>query len=683
MIQVRAIRLRSYTKDKTFGVDADFSSGLNVVWADNSSGKSTLMQSLLYALGFERSLGTSLDVPLPFAMREEIREKVHDELIPVLQSYVAVTFEDLRGELFSIKREVVGETDRRLVQTWRGGLDAERDGKDKQDFFLHDPGSAQNASGFHVFLAKKLGWSIPQVTKFDGSEAPLYLEAMFPLFFVEQKRGWSVTQGPFPTMFRIQDLNRRVMEFVLDLDVGKTRRQLAELRRTRNKIENDWKERRREVLRDGPSTVKVEGIPLLPSPEFAEDGILGVNVFHNGEWVSIEAAENLIDREIQEIETKELSPVSEVSDALQAQLEILEVKLGDKLAELSIANNDYKISISERNTLSARIFALKEDLVQNQDSLKLKKFGSVLGESVSYETCPTCHQGLEHELLPDARTSAMGLEENVVFIKSQLKLYEALLANAEVDLRSAVTLMKSLREEIEAVRSSIRAVKADLVRPGSTLSRADLERAVRLGAKLASWKQQEESVAEELDQFKKLASLWVEVKGQLAGLGAAELSGPDRKKHLALQTTTQSLLKEFNFTTFEPQEIKISDTDFRPQVLRRADDGELVEREIGFEVSASDGIRLKWAYYLSILIVCRDLGGNHIGFLVFDEPGQQQMKEVDLSKMLQWVAKNVSDKMQVNISTSENRDRVRSALGGSFATLREFEGYVLKPISST
>lgn len=121
MIQVKSIRLRSYTKDKTFGVDADFSSGLNVVWADNSSGKSTLMQSLLYALGFERSLGSSLDVPLPFAMREEIREKVHDELLPVLQSYVAVTFEDLGGEHFSIKREVVGETDRRLVQTWRGG----------------------------------------------------------------------------------------------------------------------------------------------------------------------------------------------------------------------------------------------------------------------------------------------------------------------------------------------------------------------------------------------------------------------------------------------------------------------------------------------------------------------------------------------------------------------------------
>jgi len=68
--------------------------------------------------------------------------------------------------------------------------------------------------------------------------------------------------------------------------------------------------------------------------------------------------------------------------------------------------------------------------------------------------------------------------------------------------------------------------------------------------------------------------------------------------------------------------------------------------------------------------------------LIFDEPGQQQMKEVDLSAMLQWVARNVSDRMQVNISTSEQRDRVRSALDGSVATLREFEGYVLKPISS-
>src|SRR4051812_36469015 len=73
-----------------------------------------------------------------------------------------------------------------------------------------------------------MGWDLPQVPRFDGNEGPLYLEAVFPMFFVEQKRGWSATQGPFPTFLRIQDIARRVMEFLLDLEAGRIRRERAE-----------------------------------------------------------------------------------------------------------------------------------------------------------------------------------------------------------------------------------------------------------------------------------------------------------------------------------------------------------------------------------------------------------------------------------------------------------------------
>jgi hypothetical protein len=80
------------------------------------------------------------------------------------------------------------------------------------------------------------------------------------------------------------------------------------------------------------------------------------------------------------------------------------------------------------------------------------------------------------------------------------------------------------------------------------------------------------------------------------------------------------------------------------------------------------------------LAVCEEFDGNHIGFLVFDEPGQQQMKDVDLSTLLSWVANNIESPLQVIISTSEDRYRVREALKGSEASLREFDNYVLQPI---
>ena len=44
------------TSSGPFGADIPFSTGLNVLWADNTKGKSTSLQGLLYALGLERML---------------------------------------------------------------------------------------------------------------------------------------------------------------------------------------------------------------------------------------------------------------------------------------------------------------------------------------------------------------------------------------------------------------------------------------------------------------------------------------------------------------------------------------------------------------------------------------------------------------------------------------------------
>ena len=62
---------------------------------------------------------------------------------------------------------------------------------ERRDFFLHDAGAAVREQGFHSYLAEFLGLELPVVPRFNGAECPLYLETVWPLFFVEQKRGWS------------------------------------------------------------------------------------------------------------------------------------------------------------------------------------------------------------------------------------------------------------------------------------------------------------------------------------------------------------------------------------------------------------------------------------------------------------------------------------------------------------
>ncbi len=246
MIRLRHLRLRSFTASRAFGADIPFKAGLNIIQAPNTSGKSTCLQAIIYALGLERSLGPQLTIPLPYAMREQIHETKDAPYELVLQSYVELEIQNAFGEIRVLRRDIVGGKNTKLIQTWQEPLLTRGNTAGEQrDYFVIDAGSATHESGFHAFLASFLGWELPIVARYDGTECPLYLEAIFPMLFVEQKRGWSAIQGPFPTYFRIQDVARRVMEFLLDLETARNRRKRAELRGAISDLISRWSSARK------------------------------------------------------------------------------------------------------------------------------------------------------------------------------------------------------------------------------------------------------------------------------------------------------------------------------------------------------------------------------------------------------------------------------------------------------
>lgn len=67
-LRLRHLRLRATTSNGLYGADIGFGPGLTVIWADNTKGKSTCMQGMLYALGMERMLSPRREIPLPHAM---------------------------------------------------------------------------------------------------------------------------------------------------------------------------------------------------------------------------------------------------------------------------------------------------------------------------------------------------------------------------------------------------------------------------------------------------------------------------------------------------------------------------------------------------------------------------------------------------------------------------------------
>jgi len=684
MIQICSLKLRSITSDNVFGVDLEFSSGLNIVQADNTSGKSTCLQAIIYVLGLERSLSANLAVPLPFAMRERIQVSKTANYEAVLQSYVEIVVSNRQGRKLKVRRSIVGDTDQKLISTWLSVSDAESDTKWEQqkDYFVLDPGSATRESGFHFFLSGFIGWKLPIVPRFDGAECPLYIETLFPMFFVEQKRGWSTVQGPLPTHFRIQDIHRRVMEFILNLDAGKIRRERAEINKRIGLLESDWNEKRRLLERGGADLVRFVGVPKTPTAEFSHQAAISLEVFLDGEWVALSLAQEEIQKEIDQLNDVELLTTEEAEISIQEALTAAQAKNDELSAIFEVARTEFRTTLEENRALKKRLEVLEIDLKRHQDTKKLLALGSEVSSAVSFENCPTCHQHLDQELLPPSSSGAMALDENIAFIKSQQIMYKSALSATEERLAELRLRGRSIEVEYKDAQSELRSLKRALVRPASSISRTTIEKSVRLQTRLVQWMGLQEHADGLVDELVVLAREWAKLSARLKELRSGDdFSVEDRNKILCLQTLVQRHLETFDFHSFPPIEISLARDNFRPQVLVHDDDtGGEIEKDIGFEASASDGIRLKWSYYLSLLELDETYATNHAGLVLFDEPGQQATDPVNLTSLFQVSARNSSKNHQVIIATSEKVPAIRAGLGDLPYSLMTFSGYILQPI---
>ncbi|MEJ7935727.1 AAA family ATPase [Sphingobium sp. AN558] len=679
MIQLRHLRLRSFTATRAFGADIPFEAGLNVVQAPNTSGKSTCLQAIIYALGLERSLGPQLTVPLPYAMREQIHQFKEDPYDLVLQSYVELEIANAQGEIVVLHRDVVGDKSTKLIQTWNGpSLSSEIPRGEQRDYFVLDGGSATNESGFHAFLAQFLDWDLPIVARYDGTECPLYLEAIFPMLFVEQKRGWSSIQGPFPTFLRIQDVARRVMEFLLDLETAKNRRRRAELRAAISELLGRWSDRRKGMEEAAARVGRIRGLAVQPSAEFAAAPTLDLQLYYQGEWTRLADVLQIATGRVAELEASQVETVEQAAPDIQARVTDLRSQLDALSAILEAVRGEYGAETQDNAALEERVAALETDLKRNQDAQKLQRLGSELGRAASEHVCPTCHQGVSNELLPTVDSVGMALDENIAFVKSQLELYRSALLNSRERLQEIAARYRGSERDLQDKQQQLRVLRQELTRPSASPSRAAIEEIVRLQAFIDRLESIDELANSLLDELREIASEWALATSNLRQLPADELTVADKRKIEHLQTAIRRHLERYGFRSFQPGEISLSYDNFRPLVLRN-DKGETVEKEINFEMSASDAIRLKWAYYLSCMELMRDFSVNHPGLAIFDEPGQQEVESSSLFEFLRSASQSAQNGQQVLVSTSETYEAVSATLGDS-ANIVSFPGFILQPI---
>lgn len=653
-LTIRALRLTVETAGGVMGNELRFGPGLNLIRADNSSGKTTALMGIVYALGLEGMLSPSHRVPLAHAMTDRL--DVNGATQRVVSSSVALEIENGEGQIITVSRAVIDpRISGSLITVHDGPAITSPDGYPASDYFVRVRGGAQNEAGFHRFLAEFLGLMLPKVTRVDGSEIPLYLEVIFPYFFVEQKHGWSSIQARLPTYLGIRDVHRRSAEFVLGLGALDRARARQRLKSNMIELETDWQ----TTCKSASDLARLSQVVLVGAGVRISNGVSDSefvpSVVVGDKWLELGAATEMFQAQLA-AESTSPATVGDASAAIAERLARLEVELRQILAvAATIAEEREELELQDRQ-LSVRLEALDEDLLRHQDSDTLRRLGSEHAEALLADhVCPTCHQELADGA--DISTHTMSTAENIDFIKRQLSTFKASQSDLRRVLAAIITRQTTLVSDANEVRQEIRAARDALTSASATPSAADVARRLNLESRIADLQARAQEFTTLRSNLIHLSERWREQKTLLGALGTDDLSAEDDRRLDALQDSVREQLAAYGFDSLRPNEIEIDKGSYRP-----THEG----FDLGFDLSASDMIRVIWAYLFAMLNVGRMAeGANHLGLLVFDEPKQQDTARESYRGLLAHAATAGSAGSQVIFATSEPLDSLKELLGSA------------------
>lgn len=671
-IKFERLHLDVVTVDGRYGAKLRFESGLNILHAENSMGKSTCIQSIIYALGLERMLGPRAMIPLPPAMTTLLEDA--DGEHAVLQSDVWLEISNKNGDVITIRRGVKGTRDYRLVTVWEGPLlqNVEKT-LPSRDYFLRDPGAVTHDAGFHSRLAQFLGWTLPAVARTAGGDCPLYMEGIFPLFLVEQKHGWAGIQANLPTYLGIRELSKRAIEFVLRLDAASIQAERQAVVEKEASLRSQWKNSLaglRTVVASAHGRLK--DVPRDPVPMWPPTPEPTFEVLKERTWKTWDVAEAEEQAALDDLRRMGTPTNGEVAGSTRTELSEAESELvaADFSATTMLEQLDRERA--QQSALASRVASLEEDLRRNQDAEKLRKFGSIADWNLNNDTCPTCHQHLADTLLSqEDHPLIMPLSENIEFIRAQLGTFKRLREASDTQVAMKSQGLDILRVRLTELQDKIRVLKQTLVGASDAPAASRIRQELELEASIATLRRAGREYADELAEFEQLSSDWKELEIRRTKLPSKELSVADEKKLATLETIVRQQLIAYGFQSISAESISISHDNYRP-----TRDG----FNLGFDLSASDNIRLIWAYLEGILELSRVLPSNHLGFLIFDEPRQQEAKEMSFAQLLARTSGSKLAGQQVIFATSEKWEKLDEMVAGLSVNTIRFDGRILSRI---
>ncbi len=679
-MKINKIKLVVETDEGPFGFSFSFSEQLTIVRGGNSSGKSTFFNCLLYGLGMEELIGGRCERALPYAVKDYFVYDGRD--IKIIKSQVFLEVSNHQGKVLTLRRPIRDVSkDQRLMEIYESSL-TEIEQVPAISLYLHDPGSAKSEQGYYRFLENFLGMDLPRVPTTSGGETKLYIQEVFSAFAVEQKRGWTdyIANIPF---YGIRDPRNRVVEYILDLAVFETNALRNRLNSDALAIDLSWNKLAEGVkaAADGLG-LTIEGMPRKVSPDFSPDQVKVYARAVQGE-PSLPGYISLLRHEYESLSLSEGQGKIVGGDALKAAIDAKR----DELLRITSAH-DQSLAELEMHGSSARAFEdlledAKSDLTKNKTAKKLRDLGAKNSLSVADNQCPTCHQAIAESLLPKSIAGRqMGLSANIAYLESQCRMLERQLEGTRSVVGDLERRVSDLSARMTAKHRELLELRSEFS-AGELQTKAQLRRQVRIEIEISDLERFQISHGKILRELHEESLKLKANQAARLALPVQRYTDEDEMRISLFEKNFRANAGSFDYTSAKIQDIEInraSLTPFLAQLELRE-----IRTDIKSDSSASDFVRLIWSYLIALYQVNRlcGNGGNHIGLLMFDEPGQHSMAEDSQRALLARLSSESGLQSIVAASFDESESVFNNATDGIQYSLISWEGKLIKPLLSS
>jgi predicted ATPase/uncharacterized protein YbaR (Trm112 family) len=625
---------------KKYQADVSFKSGLNIIYGPNSVGKSSLITGIIYCLGGEKSLGIFQNKQNPF--KPEFYDKIGNEKIKT--SFILLEISNGKN-VYTLARSIINKTD--VVGLKKCTIE-KFDNTKKKEYLIASGEGVFSDKGLQTFLFKFLDWNTVDVPTYEGSLSKLYIENLLPLFFVEQRAGWSQIQARQVTRYSIREIKKVAFEYLFGLD----------------RFESHLKEIEKKEIQEKLLKLRRE----LDDRE--ENIIVVVNGKSKGEDLFVERTNYglvPIDELIKKLDLKYKTESEEIKK-VTSKPEESAPNDNNTRNELKVVSHQIRKSVEKINSLLQEIASYETYIerinINKQKNKQLKKIEGLAPE-LNITICPVCENPLSvndegncklcnHEL----KRKISSPEENLAFLEDEKASFEKILSAKRLELRKIRYKHSELKSKETTLTEQLDHQIKTYAGPTLDILRKRVSELDMTFKEISLLKRQSEKWNALKDTRNQITSL-EEKEKKLKGLIAEYNQSMEDKDILNVVNSSFKnnvkklrLLKGKNYLI---DQIKIDESDFYTPYLE--------EYDLYNISSSSDNVRVIISYYLALLQTSIHFESNYRvrfpNLLILDEPKQQNLDDQDLITFIQILEKLPQGSSQVILTTFREQKRNR------------------------